>query len=563
MEEFFSSLTKRQQMLLLTGVTFGGQDSIGAFDHLGEAESETLKHRASKLLEIPRDKRIPLLVQEIKRLVTSRKTYLWNAEPEAFARLLTKERPALREIILRALPMALAEAVRQFLPPSAAVPDKELKPGVLAVVRWKLEQLLEQASVGAMWKFSDLLLLKPRELYTLAERQGVRALGVAFAALPEESRYGAFEQLPPDLRAMAQRATDAAGGRALGGTDAHALLQMHGWDKSPLEAIRSAGIQRLARACMAQSEDFAARMSERHRPPFLPIFQKWLADDRTRGAARGDGGRAEIVAELERLETRGLVDKPTRLPSLKQKPVLPPPPSAPRQDRGAAQQQQQQQQPAGKVPTPAGGQRQPPPSQRMPSQVIAPKAPQLDSPRRDPIAEREARRAGAASSNQMPSVHRDPIAERNARRAGAASSRFGSVSPEDAAAPIEARASGRNPSPVAEGQRGSSRMPAAAPPSPDPQRGSSRAPSVPPPLPNDQRAAPKQPAPAKPEQPRRSSHAVLSPLPKGAKSHPGGIAREHLDSTDPVRSRPPPLPKDEDSASAPRPDPGGSRIHRS
>src|SRR4051812_14155809 len=245
-------------MLLLTGVTFGGQDALGAFDHLGELESDTLKHRASKLLEIPRDKRIPLLVQEIKRLVTSRKSYLWNAEPEAFAKLLIRERPALRETILRALPVALAEAVRQFLPPSAAAPDKELKPGVLAVVRWKLEQLLEQASAGAMWKFSDLLLVKPRELYTLSERQGVRALGIAFAALPKKEREATFETLPPDLRSMAVRATGAAESRALTGSDARALLQQHGWDKSPIDAIRSAGIQRLARACMAQSPDFAA-----------------------------------------------------------------------------------------------------------------------------------------------------------------------------------------------------------------------------------------------------------------------------------------------------------------
>ena len=59
-------------MLLLTTVTFGGQDSVGIFDHLPDDEGELLRHRAQEILQIPRDRRLPLLVQEIKRLVTAR-----------------------------------------------------------------------------------------------------------------------------------------------------------------------------------------------------------------------------------------------------------------------------------------------------------------------------------------------------------------------------------------------------------------------------------------------------------------------------------------------------------
>ena len=67
-EIHFTSLSKRQTMLLLAAVTFGGQDCISAFDYLNEAEGEALKHRAQGLLQIPKERRIPLLATEMKRL---------------------------------------------------------------------------------------------------------------------------------------------------------------------------------------------------------------------------------------------------------------------------------------------------------------------------------------------------------------------------------------------------------------------------------------------------------------------------------------------------------------
>ena len=312
-------------MMLLTAVTFGGQDALPVLGHLPDEEAAVLRHRAEKMLEIPRERRIPLLVQELKRLVTARKGHLWSAEPEALATLLGRERPAVRELILRALPVALADAARLHLPPTAVEVREELPPGVLGIVRWKLEGLLQQASAGALWKFSDLLMLKPRELYTLADRQGCRALATAIAALLAEEQAAFFSALPPELGSLAQRAVAAAAGRELTQQDARALLSQHGADASPLDGIRSAGIQRIARACLAQGPDFAPRLLERHRPPFAPVFQKWMNDERTRAAAKGDGGRAEIVADLERLEARELVEKPARLPAMSRKPVVPPP----------------------------------------------------------------------------------------------------------------------------------------------------------------------------------------------------------------------------------------------
>src|SRR5262245_46157857 len=118
-------------MMLLTAVTLGGQDGIAAFEHLPDEEAELLKERAGRMLEIPREKRIPLLVQEIKRLVTARRAQLWAADAAHFAELLSTERTSLIEWVLRALPANLADAIRQRIPRGKIRPRREVKPEIL------------------------------------------------------------------------------------------------------------------------------------------------------------------------------------------------------------------------------------------------------------------------------------------------------------------------------------------------------------------------------------------------------------------------------------------------
>src|SRR4051812_24966353 len=133
-------------MLLLTSVTFGGAECVGAFDHLPDEESELLKHRAGELLQIPRDKRIPFLVQEIKRLVTARRRQLAGVDPARLAEVLGKERSAMVEVVLRALPSALADSVRKEVPRQPVKLKHEVRADVLSIIRWKLEDAVRSAT---------------------------------------------------------------------------------------------------------------------------------------------------------------------------------------------------------------------------------------------------------------------------------------------------------------------------------------------------------------------------------------------------------------------------------
>lgn len=405
MDQFFTSLNKRQTMLLLTAITFGGQEGVAALEHLAPEDGELLLHRAQEIMHIPREKRIPFLVQEIKKLVKDRRGQLWNAEPEKLAALIQKERGALAEVVLRALPSVLAEAVRAHLPQRPVKLSREVRPQVLDIIRWKLEERLKHSSGSqAAFKFTDVLMLQPRELLTVCDRLGARVLGPALAGLEDAQREGLIAALPPDMKSLASKAVQANAPRKLPSEEAKEQLAVHDGLKNLAGAIRSAGTQRLARACVSQSAEFAARMLERHRGDFGSLLAKWVRDERSKPASRmTDGGRADIVADLERLAARGLIERPVRLTP--QRPALNPPPM-----RGA---------PPSREPPPA---RMPPGAER--SNVVQPPP----APRRDVMAEREARRAGFAGASGGAnagdnSVRRDPMAERAARRAGALSSR--------------------------------------------------------------------------------------------------------------------------------------------
>lgn len=381
MEQFFTSLSKRQTMLLLTSLAFGSSEALEAYDHLAVEEEELLRHRANALLQIPRDKRVPLLVQEIKRLVTQRRRQLGSADPKRLAAVLKKERGALAEVVMSALPSDLTDAVRAELGARTELKLRhEVKPDILSIVRWKLEEALKQGApqVGT-FRFTDLLALQQRELLAVCDRMGARVLATAVAGLPDDARQEWLGKLPPDQRSLAARAAEAGAARRLTEKDARLVLDMHGAIENPSVGMRSAGAQRIARACVAQSPEFAQRMVERHQNEFGKLLQRWVREERGK-PIRGDGGRLDIVEQLERLAQKGIVDRPMRLPP----PIKPPAPKAPP--------------PAPRAPSTSSPQSKvlvAPPARRPTGNVAA--APS-NAPRRDPIAEREARRAGVGRS---------------------------------------------------------------------------------------------------------------------------------------------------------------------
>ena len=399
MEQFFTSLSKRQTMLLLTSLAFGGSEAVGAYEHLDQNEEELLKHRAAGIIQIPREKRIPLLVQEIKRLVTQRRRQFAAAEPKRLAALLKKERSSVVEVVLNALAADLAAAVRAEMGNPAPIKLlRDVKPEVLQIVRWKLEDAMRSNApqVGS-FRFTDLAMMQQRDILAVADRMGARVLATAVAGLPDADRQTFFGKLPPDQRALSQRAAEAGAARRLTEKDAKLVLEMHGAIENPSVGMRSAGVQRIIRACYAQSPDFAQRFAERHQGDLGKLLNRWLKEEKGK-PVKGDGGRLDIVEQLERLAQKGIVDRPMRLPPPMKAPapappVLRPPPGAAAPSNPNARQSQVLVPPPARKPTGSVAQ-----SQALPPRKPSGAAPAAaGAPRRDPMADREARRAGAAS----------------------------------------------------------------------------------------------------------------------------------------------------------------------
>ena len=124
---------------------------------------------------------------------------------------------------------------------------------------------------------------------------------------------------------------EAARPRALALEAARELIALHQVEgTTPADAVRSAGAQRLARACVAQSPELAARLLERHRGTFGQSLMRWVREERAKGRP-GDGGRTEVLAEIEAMVAEGLADRPLRAP-----PRQPTRPEVRRRSRGVA-----------------------------------------------------------------------------------------------------------------------------------------------------------------------------------------------------------------------------------
>ena len=314
-DSFFTNLTKRQSMLLLTAVTFGGSDSIAAFEHLPEEEAEVLKERAARLLEVPREKRIPFLVQEIKRLVVGRKGGdLRGADPRQVVEALRGERPALAEVILRALPAQLADRVRDELPPSQVKLGHEVQPEILQVIRWHFERQLQRlAPRQASFLFPDVLNLSAKDLLTLADHLGGEELGPALAGLDAAQRDALIKTFAAEQRALAAKAAGGSSARKLPVKEAEALLnELVGEDGR--HAVRRGGLRRLVRACLAESPEFASRLAERHRDELGRMLISSIRLERAAGKPKnGERLKVEVVNRLEALAERALVERPVRL----------------------------------------------------------------------------------------------------------------------------------------------------------------------------------------------------------------------------------------------------------
>jgi hypothetical protein len=218
-------------------------------------------------------------------------------------------------VILRALPGPVANRVREELNLAPTKLTREVRPDILAVIRWTFERQLERTlPKRAEFSMADLLTFDGREVLTLCDSLGAKALATAIAGLPAEERARFLDSLPPDQRELCARASSATSTHRLEADDARGVIARTTQGTTPSDALRLVGARRLARACVTHSPEFAAALIERQRGDFGRHLARFVSEERKQGARRGDQLLAEeVLAELERLSERGVIERPLRV----------------------------------------------------------------------------------------------------------------------------------------------------------------------------------------------------------------------------------------------------------
>lgn len=144
MDSFFAALSKRQAMLGLTALAFGGARVTESFRHLSPEDDAALRPILEGLLRLPREQRVVFITRETKRQLATGQPKFSSANARQLTEALRHERPAMVDLLLRALPFTLAEAIRAGLPnqPTLKV-RRPVKSAVLSILRWKLERLCD------------------------------------------------------------------------------------------------------------------------------------------------------------------------------------------------------------------------------------------------------------------------------------------------------------------------------------------------------------------------------------------------------------------------------------
>ena len=305
MEQFFTSLSKRQ--------TDPAADQPG-LRRLGRGPGvRSPRRRRGRAAQAPRRRgccrfpatsACPLLVQEIKRLFTQRRRQLASADPKRLAELLAKERPAMVEVMLKALPADLANAVRASLPPLPKVQTvRDVKPEILSIMRWKLEEALKQKGAAGR----HLPLHRPARR---CSRASCSPSATAWARAcspppwpgsPTADRETFLGKLPPDQRALAAKAAEAGKAKRLTESDAAAAARAPRRGGEPLAAACAAPARSASPARPSPRRPSSpSAWSSATRADLGKALARWVREEKNR-PVKADGGRMDIVEQMERL----------------------------------------------------------------------------------------------------------------------------------------------------------------------------------------------------------------------------------------------------------------------
>jgi hypothetical protein len=267
-------LDKRQQTLLLTTMSFGGASAEELLDFLPDDDANALRQKVYTLSEIPKEKRVPLMVRQLRQLIQFRATKgLEGVEPSWLIAGFRGESPRTVAIVLMHMPSSIARQIQSRLPDAVrnAMPSRQELRGIpleiVKLVRTRFNKFASMPTEHELeeLRFVDLVLLTARELVTLVRKVGANELAVAFVAVGKRALAELLGRLPPEhaeeLIAAVKRVTAAD---QIEFQEAQAFLgRVMGNFHNTDELFQKAGLYRLARSIAMEESVFVRQLSQR------------------------------------------------------------------------------------------------------------------------------------------------------------------------------------------------------------------------------------------------------------------------------------------------------------
>lgn len=268
-------LDRRQQTLLLTLLSFGGSQAKELLSLVPDEDAELLIEKAQKLEEIPREKRVPLMVRELKGLMSFRATKgLDGVEPSWLSHGFKGESPRVIAIVLMHMPSSVArqivarlpEPVQRALPPRDSL--RQVPLSLVKLVRSRFDAKFATMPIErelSDLRFRDIILLTAKELVALIRHVGADEIACAFVAVGKRALAEFLGRLPvedaEELVAAVKRCNheDQMELKAAQGFLARVLGNFNNTD----ELFQKAGIYRLARAISVEDNTYIRQVSQR------------------------------------------------------------------------------------------------------------------------------------------------------------------------------------------------------------------------------------------------------------------------------------------------------------
>lgn len=274
MHPFFTPLTPYELALLLTTLTVGGADQVGIFAAMPPESRQRLQEKAGALLQISGDRRVQLMVRELKNaLAYNGLRGVERIDPSWIVQGLKGESPRVVATLLLGLPTPVVKsvlrrlpaAVRHELPPKHEI--KEIPEDIARAMRQIFEARFHPmpSPTQGPFGFRDVVHLERSELFHLIRDLGLIELGRAFVTVGKMALLELCRRLPrPHAEELIHAVKVASHVDLPDPKSAQRFLSRVVMNfENTEEFLQKAGLWRLAKACLLEDESFRLAMGQR------------------------------------------------------------------------------------------------------------------------------------------------------------------------------------------------------------------------------------------------------------------------------------------------------------